>query len=180
MQICIYQINRNFTSSDTSSIFAVFLRKIMPEPKKTKARLQQLRDYAKLLFTKEKITQKEIATRLDISEVTISRWSKADNWDALRINLSVTREERMMSTITQLTELDGAINKRGEGERYPSSKEADIRRKLVADLEALEIECGVREIVNVSVKFLDWLRKVDLNKAQELSDYFDAFIKEQL
>ena len=147
---------------------------------KTKERMKQLRDYAKLLFTKEKMMQKEIASRLSISEVTVSRWAKADNWDALKVNLSVTREERMMSTINHLTELDNAIAKRDEGARYPTSGQADIRRKLVADLESLEIECGVREIVNVSMKLLEWLRKVDLVKAQELSDYFDAFIKEQL
>jgi transcriptional regulator with XRE-family HTH domain len=147
---------------------------------RTKANLQQLRDYAKLMYTKERITQKEIAARVGVSEVTISKWANADKWDELRLNLSVTREERMMSTITQLTELDNAISKQPEGFRYPSSKEADIRRKLVADLAALEVECGIKDIVDVSVKFLEWLRKVDLKRAQEISDYFDAFIKEQL
>lgn len=147
---------------------------------RSKANMRQLRDFAKLLFTKERITQKEIATRVGVSEVTVSKWAKADNWDALKLNLSVTREERMMSTIMQLTELDSAIAKQPEGFRYPTSKEADIRRKLVADLAALEVECGIKDIVNVSVKLLEWLRKFDLVKAQEVSDYFDAFIKEQL
>jgi len=146
----------------------------------TKAKLQQLRDYAKLLYTKERITQKEIAVRIGVSEVTVSRWATKDNWEGLKLNLSVTREERMMSTIMQLTELDKAISRQPEGSRYPSSKEADIRRKLVADLAALEVECGIKDIVDVSVKFLEWLRRVDLPRAQEMSDYFDAFIKEQL
>ncbi len=146
----------------------------------TKAKLQQLRDYAKLLYTKERITQKEIAARVGVSEVTISKWARADNWEGLKINLSVTREERMMSTMIQLTELDSAIANQAAGFRYPNSKEADIRRKLVADLAALEIDCGIKDIVDVSVKFLEWLRRTDLNKAQEMSDYFDAFIKEQL
>ncbi len=146
----------------------------------TKAKLQQLRDYAKLLYTKDRITQKEIAARVGVSEVTISKWARADNWEGLKINLSVTREERMMSTMIQLTELDSAIANQAAGFRYPNSKEADIRRKLVADLAALEIDCGIKDIVDVSVKFLEWLRRTDLNKAQEMSDYFDACIKEQL
>ena len=57
--------------------------------KKTKAKLQQLRDYAKLLYTKEKITQKEIAARVGVSEVTISKWAKLDSWESLKLNLSV-------------------------------------------------------------------------------------------
>jgi transcriptional regulator with XRE-family HTH domain len=146
----------------------------------TKAKLQQLRDYAKLLYTKERITQKEIAVRVGVSEVTVSKWAKKDNWEGLKLNLSVTREERMMSTIIQLTELDKAISNQPEGFRYPSSRDADVRRKLVADLASLEVECGIKDIVDVSVKFLEWLRKVDLKRAQEISDYFDAFIKEQL
>jgi transcriptional regulator with XRE-family HTH domain len=153
---------------------------LMAEIKKTKARLQQLRDYAKLLYTKEKITQKEISGRVGISEATISKWARLDSWETLKLNISVTREERMMSTITQLTELDKAIANKPEGFRYPDSKEADTRRKLVSDLSALEVECGVRDIVNVSVKFLEWMRKINLAKAQELSDYFDGFIKDQL
>jgi transcriptional regulator with XRE-family HTH domain len=152
----------------------------MADKTRTKAKLQQLRRYATLLYTREKISQKEIAIRVGVSEVTISKWAKAENWEGMKLNLSVTREERMMSTINQLTELDNAISSRGEGFRYPTSKEADTRRKLVSDLAALETECGVRDIINVSVKFLEWVRKIDLVKAQELSDYFDAFIKEQL
>jgi transcriptional regulator with XRE-family HTH domain len=148
--------------------------------KKTKAKLQQLRDYAKLLYTRERLSQKEIAGRVGVSEVTISKWASADNWEGMKLNLSVTREERMMSTILQLTELDNSIANQAEGFRYPNSKEADIRRKLIADLSALEVECNIKDIVNVSVKILEWLRKTDLAKAQEISDYFDAFIKEQL
>lgn len=148
--------------------------------RQTKAKLQQLRDYAKLLYTKERISQKEIAARVGVSEVTISKWAKADNWEGLKINLSVTREERMMSTMMQLTELDNSIATQDVGFRFPNSKLADVRRKLVADLAALEIDCGIKDIVDVSVKFLEWLRKTDLARAQEVSDYFDAFIKEQL
>jgi transcriptional regulator with XRE-family HTH domain len=152
---------------------------IKPKPR-TKAKLQQLRDYAKLLYTREKISQKEISLRVGVSEVSISKWAKADNWEGMKLNLSVTREERMMSTIMQLTELDNSIANQAAGFRYPNSKEADIRRKLVSDLAALEVECNVKDVVNVSVKLLEWIRNIDIGKAQEISDYFDAYIKEQM
>ena len=56
----------------------------------------------------------------------------------LKLNLLQTREERISSTLTQLDELDRSIAGKEEGKRYPSAAEADIRRKLTADLEALE------------------------------------------
>lgn len=54
------------------------------------------------------------------------------------------------------------------------------RRKLTADLEALEQEASVRDIVNVSRDILDYVRAIDLEKAKMLSDYFDSYIQERL
>ena len=80
----------------------------------------------------------------------------------------------------QLNELDESIAAREQGARYPTVKEADIRRKLTADLEALEQEASVRDIVNVSRDILDYVRAIDLEKAKMLSDYFDSYIQERL
>ncbi|MDR3350362.1 MAG: hypothetical protein LBN98_01775 [Prevotellaceae bacterium] len=50
--------------------------------------------------------------------------------------------------------------------------------KIAATIEKLERETGAIDILNVSKKMLDRLRSFDLNKAQELSDLFDAFLKD--
>jgi hypothetical protein len=80
----------------------------------------------------------------------------------------------------QLRELNDAIMKRPEGERYVSNKEADTLTKLTAAIRTLETECSLSDKISVTRRFLDWLRKFDLPKAQEFSDLFDAFIKESL
>lgn len=178
MQITVKHMNTYFQYADFRVTFAENLTKMAQV--RTRPQMLQLKEYAKLLYTKEKLTQKEIAARVNVSEVTLSKWAKTDKWGELLMSLSTTREERMKSTIAQLTELDKWIADKELGSRFPSSKEADTRRKLVSDLQALEVECGVKDIINVSVKLLDWLRKVDIAKAQEISDYFDAFIKESL
>ena len=98
----------------------------------------------------------------------------------MKLNLLQTREERISSTLAQLDELDRSIADKEQGKRFPSTAEADIRRKLTADLEALEQEASIRDIYNVSHKLLDWLRTYDLDKAKELSDYFDSYIKEKM
>lgn len=148
---------------------------------RTKQELEQLRDYAKKLFLYDKLSQKEIAEKTGVSAVTINKWANDsdDNWDELRKAISVTRDERYRSTINQLTELDNTIKSRAEGFRFPSKDEANIRRKLVADLTALEVECGIVDIINVSIKLLEWLRKVDVEKAKEMADLFNMYIKSQ-
>jgi hypothetical protein len=51
---------------------------------------------------------------------------------------------------------------------------------LVSDLAALENECGLTDVINVSIKLLEWLRPVDPAKAKEISQLFDSYIKDQL
>ena len=69
---------------------------------------------------------------------------------------------------------------RDRGKRFPTTAEADIRRKLTADLEALEQDASVRDIYNVSRGLLDYIRRIDLERAKEISDYFDAYIKDRM
>lgn len=140
--------------------------------------IEQKKEWAKLLFLRENITQREIADRVGVSCVTINKWAK--EWENLKLNLLQTREERISSTLAQLDELDRSIADKAPGKRFPTTGEADIRRKLTADLEALEQDASIRDIYNVSRGFLDWLRQVDLARAKELSDYFDTYIKEKL
>lgn len=139
---------------------------------------QQRKEWAKLLFLKENVTQQEIAERVGVSRVTINKWVK--EWEGLKLNILQTREERIGATLQQLDELDKSIQNKDEGKRFPTTAEADIRRKLTADLESLEQEASLRDIYNVSRKFLDWLRNHDLTKAKELSDLFDSYIKEKM
>lgn len=140
--------------------------------------IEQKKEWAKLIFLKEDVTQQEIADKVGVTRITINKWCK--EWEHLKINMLQTREECINMTLTYLKNLDETINKRDPAERFPTAKEADTRRKLTSDLEALEQEVGVRDIYNVFRGFLEWLRDADLNKAKELSDYCDAYIKEKM
>lgn len=138
----------------------------------------QKKDLAKALFLNTPSTQQEIADQVGVDRRTIARWVK--EWQDLKINYMQTRESRIRSTLMQLEQLDHTIENRDEGARYPSAKEADIRRKLTADLEALEQDASVREVINVSRGILDYVRQINLDHAKMLSDYMDSFIKEKI
>ena len=120
---------------------------------------KQKKEWAKLLFLTTDLTQAEIAVKIGVSRITIVRWAK--EWEGLKLNFLQTREARIKSTLMQLNELDESIAAREQGARYPTVKEADIRRKLTADLEALEQEASVRDIVNVSRDILDYVRRLE-------------------
>ena len=69
---------------------------------------------------------------------------------------------------------------RAEGERFPSSKEADILGKLSAAIRNMEQETGIADIISVLTGFIEWLRPLDLDKAKELTRLSDAYIKDKL
>ena len=138
----------------------------------------QKKEWAKTLYLTSNMTQAEIADKVDVARITVVRWSK--EWEGLKLNFLQTREARIKSTLMQLDELDRMISSREEGNRFPTAREADVRRKLTADLEALEQDASVREIANVARGVLDYIRQIDLEKAKMLSDYIDSYIKERL
>jgi DNA-binding transcriptional regulator LsrR (DeoR family) len=140
---------------------------------------EQIRELARLLFIHETLTQKEVAARMGVSEQTVSRWAQAENWDQLRVSITITREEQLRNLYRQLSAINQVIAER-EGQKYATPSEADTIGKLAAAINKMENDTGIADIVSVSKKFLTWIRKTDLPKAQEFVPWFDAFIKDNL
>lgn len=53
---------------------------------------QQKKDWAKLLFLQGELQSKQIAEKVGINPVTMSKWSKEGNWEMLRAAVTTTRE----------------------------------------------------------------------------------------
>lgn len=146
----------------------------------TKLTNKQKKDYAKMLFLRENLTQKEVAEKADVSVVTINKWVNKENWESLKVSITITKEEELKRMYRQLSEINKVIAERKEGTRHASSVEADIISKLSNAISKLETETSVSDIISVSTKFLEWLRPTNLEKAKEIAQYFDAFIKDNL
>jgi len=141
---------------------------------------EQKKELAKLLFVNEKLSQKEIAQRVEISEKTLSRWVNDGQWRKLRQSLLVTKEEQLRRIYEQIDELNTAIASREPGQRYANTKDADTLSKLTSAAKNLESEASISDIISVAKRFLNWLRPLDIDKAKEISLLIDAFIKDQL
>jgi transcriptional regulator with XRE-family HTH domain len=141
---------------------------------------QQRMDYAKTLYLRGDATQKEIAAGVGASEQTISKWVRDGRWEQLRASLTLTRQECLSRIYMQIAEINGAIERREPGSRYPTAKEADAINKLAAAIDKMEREVGLKDVIDVSKRFCEWLRRSDVKRAQEIARLFDAFIKELL
>lgn len=141
---------------------------------------EQKKALARDLYLLGSYTYEEIATKVGTQRQTISRWAKAGGWEDLKAGMSVTREEILKRLYQQLNNINAIILEREPNERFANSKEADAMAKLSATIKNMEVDVGISDIISVGMRFGEWLRRVDLDKAKEYVQYWDLFLKEQI
>jgi uncharacterized protein YjcR len=140
----------------------------------------QKKEWAKTLYLRENLTQQEIADRVGCSRVTVSNWVRAGKWEEQKVGITLTRQEQVGNLYRQVAEINRSIADRTEGERFATSKEADILGKLAAAISKMEQEIGIADTISVLTSFIEWLRPLDLEKAKEITRFADAYIKDKL
>lgn len=140
--------------------------------------IQRKKDYAKLLYTVEGVTvQKELAQRAGISEQTISKWINKEKWEQIRASVIITKESELKRLYFQITELNDAIEGRDKGQRFASSKEADVLVKLTAAVRQLETDTSIADSIEVLKNFINQVRQDDYEMAKKITVLADGFIK---
>lgn len=140
----------------------------------------QKKEWAKTLYLRENLTQQEIADRVGCSRITVSNWVRAGKWEEQKVGITLTRQEQVGNLYRQVAEINRSIADRPEGERFATSKEADILGKLAAAISKMEQEIGIADTISVLTAFIEWLRPLDLEKAKDITRFADAYIKDKL
>lgn len=140
----------------------------------------QKKEWAKTLYLRENLTQQEIADRVGCSRVTVSNWVRAGKWEGQKVGITLTRQEQVANLYRQVAEINRTIAERPEGERFATSKEADILGKLAAAISKMEQEVGIADTISVLTGLIEWLRPHDIEKAKEITRIADAYIKDKL
>jgi DNA-binding XRE family transcriptional regulator len=139
--------------------------------------INQKKEWAQQLYCEDKLKQKLIATKVGVAEKTISKWVNDGNWDRLRKSLLVSKQEQLANMYEQLSEINSYIKSKPEGERFADSKQADIMVKITASIEQLEEETNMADVFEVGKRFIRFLQEHDFEKAKEIVDLYDSFIK---
>lgn len=138
------------------------------------------KDIAKQLFLNGAFTQEEIAEKVGTTRQTVSRWIKDGGWEELKASISITPAQILSGLNRQIIEINNNIAARKEGKRFATVAESDTIAKLSSAIKKLEQDVGIADIVDVGIRFTNWLRPLDLDKAKEFSNLLDAFIKDQM
>ena len=134
---------------------------------------------AKSLYLDGNYTQEEIADKVGTTRQTVSRWVKAENWEEIKASVTITPAQIIAQWNRQIVEINKKINARPDGERFATTQEADALSKLAGSIKKLEADIGVSDCVSVAMRFLSWLRPLDIEAAKQFNNLFDAFIKDQ-
>lgn len=105
---------------------------------------------------------------------------KAEKWEEMKVGVTLSREQQISNLHRQVMELNNVILSRPEGERYATAPEADTLGKLAAAIKKMETDVGIADLVSVGIRFIEWIRPIDLDKAKEVTILWDKFIKDQL
>ncbi len=140
----------------------------------------QKKEWAKMIFLKENLTQKEIAQKVGVTDKTLGKWINEGNWNQYKSSIIITKEQELRRIYMQINELNTHIFSREEGSRFANSKEADTLTKLTAAARSLETDTSIADVIEVAMQVCNFIKKDDLLKAQEMSNYFEAFIKTKL
>lgn len=134
---------------------------------------------AKSLYLDGNYTQEEIADKVGTTRQTVSRWVKTENWEEIKASVTITPAQIIAQWNRQIVEINKKINARADGERFATTQEADALSKLAGAIKKLETDIGVSDCVSVAMRFLSWLRPLDIEAAKQFNNLFDAFIKDQ-
>lgn len=135
---------------------------------------------ARTLFLEGNYTQEEIAEKVGVTRQTIIRWANVGKWQELKASLSITPAQIISQWQQQVVGINDDILKREEGKRHPTPAEADALFKIAKLIKMLQQDLGISEIISSCMRFLLWLRPLDMEQAKTFNNLMNLFIKEQI
>ena len=142
--------------------------------------VKQRKEYAKLLYVNQKLTQKDTADQAGVSVKSVNKWVNHEKWDELRAMDTITREQQLRMMYAQINDLNTTIAERDQGNRHASPREADVITKLAAAINSLELELSIVEISNVFKGFNEYFRVRDLELCQKVIVIQDEYLKSKI
>ena len=149
----------------------------------TKKENEKKKSLARALFLSG-MEMTEIADKVDISRVTISKWCAADGWKEARAAKSITRPElvnKLLITIDLIEQVNSSKD------ITATAGLADKLSKLSAVIEKLDKKANVIDAIEVFMAFSRWLEcraatdpEVTPDLIKAINKYQDKYIIESM
>lgn len=148
----------------------------------TKAELEKKKSTARALFMSG-MEQAEIAERVGVSRVTISKWCVAEGWKETRAAKNITRPELVNKLLLTIDNLITQVNESKDPTLLGGL--GDKLAKLSAVIEKLDKKANVVDAIDVFTAFSKWLEfraktdpEVTVELIKQINRLQDMFIIE--
>lgn len=150
----------------------------------TKQESEKKKSLARALFLSG-MEMTEIADKVDVSRVTISKWCAADGWKEARAAKSITRPELVNKLLMTIDKLIEQVN--ASDDIAATAGLADKLSKLSAVIEKLDKKANVIDAIEVFMAFSRWLEyraatdpEVTPELIKAINKYQDKYIIESM
>lgn len=150
----------------------------------TKTEIEKKKSLARSLFLSG-MEQTEIAEKVDVSRVTISKWCTADGWKEARAAKNVTRPELVNKLLLTIDTLITQVNESNDPALVAGL--GDKLAKLSAVIEKLDKKANVVDVIEVFMAFSKWIEyrstidpEVTPGLVRAINKYQDLYITEQM
>ncbi len=150
----------------------------------TKADTEKKKSLARSLYMAG-MEQREIADKVEVSRVTVSKWCAAEGWKEARAAKSVTRPELVNKLLITIDTLITQVNESNDPNLIAGL--GDKLAKLSAVIEKLDKKANVVDAIEVFMAFSKWIEyrsSIDPEVTPELikaiNKYQDLYITEQM
>lgn len=150
----------------------------------TKAETEKKKSLARILYMAG-MEQQEIADKVEVSRVTISKWCNTEGWKEARAAKSVTRQELINKLLLTIDTLITQVNESNDPALIAGL--GDKLAKLSSVIERLDKKTNIVYSIEVFIAFSKWIEfrsSIDPEVTPELikaiNKYQDLYITEQM
>lgn len=150
----------------------------------TRAETEKKKSLARSLYLAG-MEQNEIAEKVEVSRVTISKWCNADGWKEARAAKNVTRPELVNKLLLTIDKLITEVNESEDPTLIAGL--GDKLAKLSSVIEKLDKKANVVDAIEVFMAFSKWLEyraTIDPSVTPELiktiNKFQDMYLTEQM
>ncbi len=150
----------------------------------TKQEIEKKKSLARALFLSG-MEMTEIADKVDVSRVTISKWCNADGWKEARAAKNITRQELVNKILLAIDKLLEQVN--NSTDATAAAGLADKLAKFSAVIDKLDKKANVIDAIDVFKAFSGWLEfraksdpSIMVELIQRVNQLQDMFIIESI
>ncbi len=152
----------------------------------------QKKSLAKELYILGTYTYAEIAEKVGSTRQTVSKWATSDKWDELKTYMTAGKSSIIKGLYAQMDMINQAVIERGKFidldekdpkkaiQLGPTAQESDKIVKLANAIRKMENDSGISSLIDAGIRFGEFLRRTDLEKAREFMKLWDVFLNDQM